>query len=357
MTDSALPPRAPERTTTSTLHGITRTDPYAWLKADNWQAVMKDPSVLDPDIRQYLEAENAFLKKALASTEDLQNRLFVEYRGRIKEDDSTVPAPDGPWAYYSRYETGGQHPIFCRRPRDASDGDDEQVLLHGDQMATGLSYFRIGAADHSHDHRILAYAVDDKGSEYYTIRFKNLDSGELLPDVIENTSGNFTWARDNQTVFYTKLDDNHRPQSVHRHQLGTPVADDALVYSEPDSGFFVGVGMTESRAFVTIETHTHVTSECWLIPADAPQTAPRCVSRREDKVEYDVSHHGDRLNHSHQPRRRRRLQDRRKRCSTILLPLTGKTSCPTKRAGSSWTSKSTPATWCEWSGSTLSPVW
>ena len=300
MTDQ---PKAEQRPTTLTLHGIERTDPYAWLKAPSWQQVMRDPSLLPPDIREYLEAENSFLKDQLQSTEDLQKTLFEEYRGRIKEDDSSVPSADGEWAYYSRYETGGQHPIFCRRPRSTMDAPqpggpddrDEQILLHGDNMAQGLAYFRIGAADHSHDHRIMAYAVDTNGSEYFALRFKDLETGALLDDVIEHTSGNFAWAKDNRTVFYTVLDDNHRPLKVLRHVLGTPVADDVVVYEESDSGFFVGVGLTESRAFVTIETHDHVTSECWLIPADAPTTTPRVVAAREREVEYDVSHHRDRL--------------------------------------------------------------
>ncbi len=289
------PPRAKTHPTTHRLHGIDRLDPYAWLKAPNWQEVMKDPSVLDPEIRAYLEAENDFMKSGLQSTEPLQARLFEEYRGRIKEDDSSVPAPDGAWAYYSRYVTGGQHPLFCRRPRDAGDDSNEQVLLHGDEMAEGHAYFKIGAADHSHDHRIMAYAVDLNGSEFYTLRFKDLTTGELLDDEIDQTNGDFAWARDNRTVFYTVLDENHRPLRVYRHVLGTPVASDVLVYEEEDSGFFVSVGLTESRAFVTIATHDHVTSEYWLIPADDPTMAPTLVAARRPEVEYDVSHHRDRL--------------------------------------------------------------
>ena len=293
--DAPKAPTAPERPATSTLHGITRTDPYAWLKAPNWQQVMKDPTVLDADIRAYLDAENAHLKAGLKSTEKLQEDLFSEYRGRIKEDDSTVPSPDGDWAYYSRYEIGGQHPIYCRRPRLDADDQREQVVLHGDQMADGLSYFRIGAADHSHDHQVLAYALDTNGSEFYALRFKNLETGEALDDVIEQTSGNFAWAADNRTIFYTVLDDNHRPLKVLRHVLGTPVAEDVVIYEESDVGFFVGVGLTESREFVIINTHDHVTSEIWLIPSRAPETTPRLVAKREPEVEYDVSHHGDRL--------------------------------------------------------------
>ncbi|MEM7679253.1 MAG: S9 family peptidase, partial [Myxococcota bacterium] len=288
-------PQAPQKPRSHRQHDIERPDPYGWLRADNWQEVMKDPSVLDPEIRAYLEAENAYVKERLKTTEDLQTTLFEEYRSRIKEDDSSVPAPDGDWSYYSKDETGGQHPIFCRRPRPDPDDRAEQVLLHGDRMAEGLSYFRIGGADHSHNHRILAYAVDTNGSERYEIRFKDLDSGELLDDAIAETSGDFTWARDNRTIFYTVLDDNHRPLKVLRHTLGTAIKDDIVVYEEQDAGFFVGVDQTESRAFILINTHSHVTSECWMIPSDAPDTPPRLVAARENEVEYDVSHHGDRL--------------------------------------------------------------
>ena len=144
------PPTAPKKPTTITLHGRTRTDDYAWLKDENWQEAMRDPDKLDPDIRAYLEAENAYTKALLAGTEDLQALLFGEMKGRIKEDDSSVPAPDGEFEYFTRYETGGQHPLFCRRSTGGT-GDGE-VLLHGDKEAEGLSFFRVGGCSHSTDH-------------------------------------------------------------------------------------------------------------------------------------------------------------------------------------------------------------
>ena len=179
---TALPPapRAERRPTASTRHGVTLTDDYAWLRADNWREVMRDPSVLDPAIRAYLEAENAYEKAALAHTAPLQEKLFAEMKGRIKEDDSSVPSPDGPHAYYYRYREGGQHPIACRQPRD---GGAEEMLLDGDALAAGKAYFQLGATRHSPDHRLFAWSADDKGSEYDTLRIRELATGSDLADV------------------------------------------------------------------------------------------------------------------------------------------------------------------------------
>ncbi len=156
-------------------------DPYAWLRDDNWQEVMRNPDMLATDIRRYLEEENRYAEVNLAPTTTLQARLFEEIKGRIKEDDSTVPAPDGPYAYYRRFAVGGQHPILCRYR--TTDGEKvEQILLHGDIEAEGLKYLNITTSQHSPDHRVLAYAVDLNGSEYFAIRFKDMTTGETLDD-------------------------------------------------------------------------------------------------------------------------------------------------------------------------------
>src|SRR5256885_6416232 len=152
-------PRAERRPKVSTRHGVTLTDDYAWLRADNWREVMRDPSVLDPEIRDYLEAENAYTKAAVAHTEALQKTLFAEMKGRIKEDDSTVPSPDGPYAYYVRYREGGQHPIMCRQPRD---GGAEEAFLDGDALAAGKAYFQLGGSAPSPNPKQFAWAADDK---------------------------------------------------------------------------------------------------------------------------------------------------------------------------------------------------
>lgn len=273
-------------------HGITLSDPYAWLRSAEWQAVMRDPAVLEPEIRQHLEAENAYTAAVLADTADLQATLFSEMKGRIKEDDSQVPTADGPWDYYFRFETGAQYPFACRRPRGSDSG--EVILLNGNTEAEGKPYWQLGGLHHTPDHRLIAYAVDDAGSEFYTIRVREAATGRELPDVLPD-AGAFAWARDGRTLFYVRLDENHRPRWVYRHTLGSDPASDVLVYEEHDPGFFVGVATTQSNAFVLIDTHRHDTSEVYLIDADEPETAPRLVAPREFGHEYSVEHHGDRL--------------------------------------------------------------
>ncbi|MBI4185382.1 MAG: S9 family peptidase [Proteobacteria bacterium] len=288
------PPRAPKRPTTRSRHGETVVDDYAWLKTPDWRAAMLDPSLLPADIRAYLEAENAYAAACLEPLAGLQERLFAEMKARIKEDDSTVPARDGPYLYYQRYETGGQHPIYCRR-RDHEDAPEE-VLLDGPRAAEGLPFFRIVACRHAPDHRLLAFAADSTGSESCTIRFRDLAGGETLPDAIEGAHGDIAWAADRRTLFYTVLDERHRPSRVYRHRLGEDAADDALVYEEPDPGFYVGLATTEDRRFIVVEARDHApTTEVRLIDAARPGEPPLLVARREPELAYDVSAHGETL--------------------------------------------------------------
>jgi oligopeptidase B len=283
-------PRAERHAKTSTWHGITLTDDYAWLRADNWREVMRDPSVLDPKIRAYLEAENAYTKAALASTEKLQETLFAEMKGRIKEDDSTVPSPDGPYAYFIRYREGGQHPIFCRQPRA---GGAEQVLVDGDALAAGKAYFQLGAMSQSPDHKLLAWSADDKGSEMDTLYVRDLKTGADLADRVPDVSGPPVWIADSSAFYYIRLDENHRPSRVYRHRVGTSSSDDTLIYEEPDGRFFVGLGQTQSRRFADISVHDHETSETWLIDLATADAKPWLIAAREHSVQYDVEHHPD----------------------------------------------------------------
>ena len=296
-----MPPTAPvaprKPTALPSLHGRRRTDDYAWLKDENWQRIMHDPAVLNPEIRAYLEAENAYREAALAPTEALRTVLFDEFRGRIREDDSSVPAKDGAWEYYHRYREGGQHPVLCRRAAGNPAGNpaDEEVLLDGDAEAEGTSYYRVGSSRHARNHQSFGWTVDENGSEYFTLRVKELRSGQRLDDVIERCSGGFAWAGDHRTLFYALLDDHHRPCKVLRHRIGTDTADDIVVYEEPDPGFFLDVTVTGSRRFVVIDAHDHVTSEVRLVEAEEPGAVPVLVAGREPGTEYSVAHHGDRL--------------------------------------------------------------
>ena len=292
LTVDATPPVAEKRTVTDTRHGITRHDDYAWLRADNWQAVFKDTSVLDPAIRAHLEAENAYQKAAMAGTGALQKTLFAEMKGRIKEDDESVPAPDGPYAYGTSFAMGGQQPRFYRVPRGDLSAARE-ILLDGDKEAAGKDYFRLAGADHSHDHKKLIWAYDDKGSEYFTTRVRDAATLADLDDVVEDTAGGGVFDAAADGFFYARVDENHRPSKLFYHRLGTPVSDDRLIYEETDAGFFMGVGSSRLNDFVYINIHDHETSEYRLVKADDPLGEPVLVAPRQTGVEYELEEGGD----------------------------------------------------------------
>ncbi len=285
-------PLAPARPRVLTLFRTEVEDPYAWLKAENWRAVLKDPGVLPTDIRAHLDAENAYAAAALEGTEGLRERLVKEMRGRIKEDDSSVPQPDGPYAYFTRFREGGQHPLIGRQPRE---GGPEAILLDGDKEGEGLAFFDLGGAEHSPDHRLLAWSADTKGSEYFTIRIRDLETGAELDDVVPNASGDVVWIADACGFYYVELDENHRPVRVRRHRLGTPSGQDELIYEESDPGFFIHLGETQSGAFVEIVASDHETSEVRLLDRHDPNAMPRLVEPRTPQLRYSVEHHGDRL--------------------------------------------------------------
>jgi oligopeptidase B len=269
--------------------GRTRVDPYHWMKDDGWQEVMRDPSVLRADIREYLEAENAYTKANLETpTADLREALFQEMKGRIKEDDSTVPEIDGPFAYYSRYREGGEYPIVARR--DAADAfspdAEETILLDGDKMAEGTDYFSFGNIDTSPDHSLIAYALDTQGSEFYTVTITNIETGEPAAAPISDSYGSFEWSEDGKSIFWVHRDENARPDAVYERDLET--GEDTLIYEEKDPGFFVGVSKSANREKIFVTSSNHTTAEWhWF---DSREHAPtlHTIAPREDGVEYSV---------------------------------------------------------------------
>ncbi len=279
-----VPPVAAQKPHVATFHGITRQDPYHWLRADNWQEVMQAPETLDSEIRAYIEAENAYVEAHFeAPTEALRETIYKEIRGRIKEDESGIASPDGPWAYNSRMIEGQQYPVMVRTPRD---GGPETVLLDCN-LEAGDGYFGFAGADHDPSHRFLAWAADRQGSEYYTIHIRDLETGTDLEEKMVDAADSPVWSPDSKAIYYTEHDDNHRPFRVRRHLMGTPQSSDEIVFEEKDPGFFVGIGETLSRRFIEINTHDHQTSEVWLIDAEKGG-APRLVSARRLEHEYDV---------------------------------------------------------------------
>ncbi len=283
------PPVAARRPVETSVHGNKLVDDYGWLRADNWREVMQDPSQLADDIRDYLEAENAYQKSVMVDSQGLQQALYKEMRGRIKEDDSSVPMKDGPWRYGVSFVEDGEHARYVRL---AANQTNEQVILDGNLEAQGKTYFRITGSSHSPDHSRLAWAADDKGSELSTVRIRDIASATDLPDKIERTNGNVIWSRDSKSILYTKLDQNHRPSSVQAHRVCDDSKDDTTIYQEPDGGFFVGIGNTQSRNFIVIDAHDHETSESWLVPANDVGSTPILFRARQTGVEYSLDEGG-----------------------------------------------------------------
>ncbi|HEY1750550.1 MAG TPA: S9 family peptidase [Caulobacteraceae bacterium] len=284
-----IPPRPRKEPRTIQQLGRARVDDYAWMKDDNWQAVLHDPSVVKADVREHLVAENAYVAAVLGGTQALQAALFEEMKGRIKEDDASVPDADGPFEYFARYEIGAQHPRHVRRPC-GSDGPEE-LLLDEAARSAPHAYYSVGAAGHSPDHKLYAWAEDVQGSEYYRIHRKDLATGAELPDVIDNAYGAFCFSPDSAWLYWVWRDENARPSKVFRRPArGGPSgeAEDALIYEEPDEGMFLGVELTDDHSHVLIQARNQETSEIWLIPGDDPAAAPVVAEPRREGVRYSL---------------------------------------------------------------------
>ena len=278
------PPVAVRRPVVSLHHGDSRTDDYAWLRDPGY------PDVRDPAILDYLEAENAYREAVMAPLAGLRETLFRELKGRLKDDDSGVPAKHGPWFYSWRFDPGAQYRTHFRIPYDQGPDGAPQVVLDEPALAEGLDYLRVRAVAPSPDHSLLAYSADTDGSERFAIRVRDLTTSEDLPDEIPNTSGAPAWAADSRTLFYVRLDAQLRPSSVWRHRLGTPVASDVEVYREPDPGFGVSVDPGRDERYLFIRAGDHETSEVRFLPADDPASAPRLISARRPGRLYDADH-------------------------------------------------------------------
>ncbi|MEZ5955171.1 MAG: S9 family peptidase [Hyphomonas sp.] len=288
-TAALVAPMAPRIDHEITQVGRTRNDPYHWLKDENWQDVMRDPTVLRADIREYLEAENAFTKSVFEDpTTDLREDLFQEMKGRIKEDDSTVPEIDGDYAYFTRFREGGEYPIIARRPAsDAFNPDaEETILLDGDKMAEGTDYFSFGGIDTSPDHARIAFATDTQGSEFYEIQIKDIASGNEAAASIKDAYGSFEWSGDGTAIYWVHRDENARPDAVYRRDLST--GEDKLVYEEKDPGFFVGVSKSADKSVIFVTSGSHTTSEWHWFPASEAEPQLRTIAPRITDNEYSV---------------------------------------------------------------------
>ncbi len=266
-------------------HGIALDDPYHWLRDPKY------PTVDDPEILAYLNAENAYFASAMAPRKRLVDTLFAELKARQQPDEAAVPWKDGAFEYQWRYANkDAEYKLWSRWP--AGDPEKSAVFIDEPALAAGHEYFNLGALSVSPSGRYVVYGTDTDGSERYTLHIKDLETGQVLGDEIVGAGGDIAWANDDATFFYTLLSENWRPYVVKAHQLGTAVARDRVVYEETGS-FFVAVGKTQSDAFVVITTGDHVTNESYVLPADTPSAPPKLIAPRRDNHEYDIEHHGD----------------------------------------------------------------
>lgn len=271
-------------------HNTKIEDDYQWLRADNWQEAMREPEKLPDDIKAYLSAENAYYEAAMSDTEKLQEALVAEMRGRIKETDNSVPVQDGKYAYFWKYIKGGEHPIRVRTPRD---GGEEQILLDVNKEADGQEYFELGTVDENPSHALLAWSRDTSGAEYYELLIRDLDTGKDR-DVRIKDVGSAAWVND-ETLFYSRVDENHRPSKIYRHTLGTNPEEDVLIYDEQDPRFYCGVGRTRSGDYILISAGMNDQDEMYFIPTSKPHSEPQLVQARTEGLEYSVEHQGDRF--------------------------------------------------------------
>ncbi|WP_373486679.1 S9 family peptidase [Blastomonas sp.] len=279
MTEPTQPPIADQRPHSFERHGVTISDPWHWLKDQSY------PKVDDADVIAYLESENRWFETNMKPHAALTDTLFQEMKGRIKEDDASVPQKDGDWLYWVEFEAGAQYKKWYRKPVA---GGDKVLLLDETELAKDKDYFRLGAFSISPDGKLLAFAVDDNGSERFEARVKDLTTGAMLADVIPGTLSSLVWRADSGAFVYGLANENWRTDNARLHVIGTPADSDVELYHEDDEGFRVNVALTSSEKYIVIGTGDNETSEIRLVPADNPQATPILVSPRKKGREYDV---------------------------------------------------------------------
>jgi oligopeptidase B len=279
------PPQASEIPNELTIHGDIRQDPYFWLNNPD-----------NPAVIEYLNQENKYTERVLKPTENLQNELFDEMKGRMVSDEQSVPYFNGKDWFYHRYETGGEYPLYCRK-KESLDAAEE-ILLHGNLLGKDEAYFAVGGLALSDNEQILAYATDTVSRRNYTIYFKNLQTGELLPDKIENTEGgSYAWSTDSNYFFYLLRDPQTLLASkVYRHKLGTPVSDDVLVYEEKNEECYMGLSRSKSKEYIfSVSSQQGVYSEYRILKTDNPTGNFEVFQAGERGLEYFIEHQADRF--------------------------------------------------------------
>ena len=269
-------------------HGISLEDDYAWVDQPNILEVLKDPSKLLPDVREYIEENNSLTEDYFKDVKNLQKKLFNEIKSKIKLDDTSLKFKDKKYYYWSKTEIKGNYGKNIRQIIDGS--KPEEIYFDGDleKKKCGSEYFGLGSISVSHCDKYMAYSLDLKGSEYYTIYLRDLDNNKNEKDIIENTSGSITWSLDSQSFFYSKLDKFHRPREIYKHIIGTPVDTDELIFEEKDETFTCGISLSSDEKFFVISTSDHITTEEYFFPSDVKSIKPVLFKKRKKDVRYSI---------------------------------------------------------------------
>ena len=269
-------------------HNVTWEDDYSWIHQENILEVLKDSSKLLPEVRKYLEDENDYFSHQMSDTKEIQKVLFDEIKGRIKLDDESLPFKDERYSYWTKTTTKGNYSIKLRKKIDS---EEIEEIWNGDLEKEKLKteYFGLGDLEVSYNDKLLAYSLDLKGSEYYTIHIRDIKSREQVGEKIENTSGGITFSLDDKYIFYSKLDDNHRPREIYRHEIGTPASKDILIFKEESEAFTVGIGLSSDEKYFFITSSDHNTSEQYYFKADEIIPKPKLIDKRKRGIIYSVN--------------------------------------------------------------------
>ncbi len=284
-------PQLSKKSETKSCHNVTWTDDYSWVHQKNILEVLKDSSKLLPEVRKYLEEENKYTEFHLKDTKEFQKTLFNEIKGRIKLDDESLPFKDKNYEYWTKTTKKGNYSIKCRKKIGT---DEVEEIWNGDNEKSKLKteYFGVGDLEVSYNDKFLAYSLDLKGSEYFTIYVRDIQTGKLVTEKIENTSGSINFSLDDQYIFYSKLDENHRPRSIFRHQIGSSINEDLLIFEEKTKAFTVSIGISSDEKYYFINSSDHNTSEKYYFGADEKKPEPKLIQQRKKGIIYSVNSWG-----------------------------------------------------------------
>ena len=261
-------------------------DDYAWIKQKDWQAVLKDPSKLNREVLKYIEDENKFKDSKLNHLKDLKQKIFDELKGRIKDKDSSVPLKDGKFSYYSKYTENSEYPQFLRI---CNETNNEEIILDANLKSKEFKFYNLSSVSHSDDHNYIAYNVDTNGSEYYDLSIEEIKTKKIITNTIKNTTGDIIWHPNNKVIFYTVLDENHRPNKVFAHHIGNDPSTDKLIFEEKDPAFFCSPDISQSKKYLFIRSGDHQTSEYWYSDVTDFENL-KCFKKRSEKEEYEIDH-------------------------------------------------------------------